>query len=122
MLRELLVCGIPPPHMLPSAQGEHMPHQLVTASLCCALTTTQFLVFPIYMYFLHGAPDVPWGVQLAAPAFTLPQGEASCCQGVGYDLGRAVGAVPPAKPCAVPHSLQPRLGREAKKPGNAGKS
>lgn len=38
--------------------------------MCSALTTTQFLVLPIYMYF---PPDVPGDVQLTPPAFTLPQ-------------------------------------------------
>lgn len=108
VLRKLLALGNPPSHMLTSAQGEHMPHQFVTASMCCALTTTPFLVLPIYIYFPCGAPDVPGGVQLTPPAFTLPQvREPSCCQGVGHDLGTAVGAVPPAKPCAVPHSPSP---------------
>lgn len=73
VLRKLLAHGIPPPHMLPSAQGEHMPPQFVTASMCCALATTQFLVLPIYIYFPREAPGVPGDVQLTPPAFTLPQ-------------------------------------------------
>lgn len=73
VLRKLLAHGIPPSHMLPSAQAEHTPHQFVTASMCCALTTTQFLVLPIYIYFPCGAPGVPGCVQLTPPAFTLPQ-------------------------------------------------
>lgn len=69
VLRELLAHDIPP-HMLPSAQSEHMPHQFVTASLHCALTTTQFLVLPIYIYFPRGVPDVPGGCIAHS---TLPQ-------------------------------------------------
>lgn len=44
-----------------------------------------FLYLPFTCIFFMEPPMCP-GVQLAAPAFTLSQGEVSCCQGAGMTL------------------------------------